>query len=93
MKIVSFGPVRAEQTGILRGDGRIVPLGPLLVEAGFAPLKVSQFLGMLDLIQPVIEPLVGPAGVSFSERCAPRATRAGARENHRHRGELPGSSG
>jgi 2-keto-4-pentenoate hydratase/2-oxohepta-3-ene-1,7-dioic acid hydratase in catechol pathway len=66
MKIVSFGPVRAEQTGILRGDGRIVPLGALLVEAGSAPLTVSQFLGMLHLIQPVIEPLVDTARVSFS---------------------------
>ena len=66
MKIVSFGPVGAEQPGILRGDAQIVPLGPLLVQAGFASLTVSQFLGMQYLLQPVIQPLVDTARVSFS---------------------------
>lgn len=68
MKIVSFGAVRAEQPGIMLEDGSIVPLGPLLVQAGLTALSTNDVLAMLDYLQPIIEaelpfaPEVIPAG-------------------------------
>ncbi len=68
MKIVSFGAVRAERPGVLLEDESIVPLAPLLVQAGFTELSTNDILGMLDYLQPIIEaelpyaPQVLPAG-------------------------------
>lgn len=55
MKIVSFGAVRAEQPGVLLKDESIVPLGPLLVQAGLTALSTNDVLAMLDYLQPIIE--------------------------------------
>lgn len=68
MKIVSFGAVRTERPGVLLKDESIVPLGPLLIQAGFTDLDTNDILGMLDYLQPIIEdelpfaPEVIPAG-------------------------------
>jgi 2-keto-4-pentenoate hydratase/2-oxohepta-3-ene-1,7-dioic acid hydratase in catechol pathway len=55
MKIVSFGPVRAEQPGVLLDSGDIVPLGPLLVDAGITELSTNSVLSLLPTLQPLIE--------------------------------------
>lgn len=55
MRIVSFGAVRAEQPGIIREDGTIVPLTPLLRDLGLAELDTNAFLALLDELQPRIE--------------------------------------
>ncbi|WP_448006686.1 fumarylacetoacetate hydrolase family protein [Agromyces bauzanensis] len=55
MKIVTFGPNRAEQAGILIDDRRIVPLGPLLQSLGFAALDTNQFLGLLTELGTAVE--------------------------------------
>jgi 2-keto-4-pentenoate hydratase/2-oxohepta-3-ene-1,7-dioic acid hydratase in catechol pathway len=55
MKIISFGPARAEQPGILVGDDEIVPLGPLLIDAGITELSTNSVLSMLTTLQPIIE--------------------------------------
>ena len=55
MKIVSYGAVRAEAPGVLRNDGQIVPLGPLLVSQGFTNLSTNDIISMLDFLQPIIE--------------------------------------
>jgi 2-keto-4-pentenoate hydratase/2-oxohepta-3-ene-1,7-dioic acid hydratase in catechol pathway len=68
MKIVSFGAVRAERPGVLLEDQSIVPLAPLLIQAGLTELTTNDILGMLDYLQPIIEaelpyaPEVLPAG-------------------------------
>ncbi|HEX4443894.1 MAG TPA: fumarylacetoacetate hydrolase family protein [Galbitalea sp.] len=55
MRIVSFGAVRAEQPGIIRPDGAIVPLTPLLRDLGLTELDTNAFLALLDELQPLIE--------------------------------------
>jgi 2-keto-4-pentenoate hydratase/2-oxohepta-3-ene-1,7-dioic acid hydratase in catechol pathway len=55
MKIISFGPLGAEQPGLLASDGHIVPLAALLAELGMAPLSTIQLLGMLPQLQPLLE--------------------------------------
>lgn len=55
MRIVSFGAVRAEQPGMIRADGSIVPLSPLLRDLGLAELDTNAFLAMLDQLQPLLE--------------------------------------
>ena len=68
MRLVSFGAVRAEQPGIIREDGSIVPLAPLLRGLGLTALGMNDVLAMLDTLQPLIEealrhdPEVIPAG-------------------------------
>jgi 2-keto-4-pentenoate hydratase/2-oxohepta-3-ene-1,7-dioic acid hydratase in catechol pathway len=63
MKIVSFGPRGSEQPGLLRDDGRVVPLTVLLAELGMTPLSTPQLLGMLPQLQPLLaEALSGSIG-------------------------------
>jgi 2-keto-4-pentenoate hydratase/2-oxohepta-3-ene-1,7-dioic acid hydratase in catechol pathway len=77
VKIVSFGAVRAEQPGVLLADESIVPLGPLLVGAGFTSLSTNDILAMLDYLQPIIEAELakGPASIpAGSVRLGPPVT-------------------
>jgi 2-keto-4-pentenoate hydratase/2-oxohepta-3-ene-1,7-dioic acid hydratase in catechol pathway len=55
MKIVSFGPPRAEQPGVLIDETEIAPLAPLLIDAGITELPVNSILSLLPVLQPVIE--------------------------------------
>jgi 2-keto-4-pentenoate hydratase/2-oxohepta-3-ene-1,7-dioic acid hydratase in catechol pathway len=55
MKFVTFGPVRAEQPGVLLDEEHIVPLGPLLVRAGLPALDLNAVLALLPHLQPLIE--------------------------------------
>jgi 2-keto-4-pentenoate hydratase/2-oxohepta-3-ene-1,7-dioic acid hydratase in catechol pathway len=56
MKIVSFGPNRAEQPGVLLDDEQhILPLTPLLIAAGLPVLDTNAILAFLPHLQPVIE--------------------------------------
>ncbi len=73
MRIVSFGPVRAEQPGVILEDGTIVPLSPLLRQAGLTELGTNDILAMLDYLQPIIEAAIPNA----PERLAPGTTRIG----------------
>ena len=47
MKIVSFGPPRAEQPGVLVDKTEIAPLAPLLIGAGITELPVNSILSLL----------------------------------------------
>jgi 2-keto-4-pentenoate hydratase/2-oxohepta-3-ene-1,7-dioic acid hydratase in catechol pathway len=55
MKIVSFGPERAEQPGVLLDEQHIVPLVPVLLRAGLPALDTNSVLAFLPYLQPVIE--------------------------------------
>jgi 2-keto-4-pentenoate hydratase/2-oxohepta-3-ene-1,7-dioic acid hydratase in catechol pathway len=55
MKIVSFGPERAEQPGVLLDEQHIVPLVPVLIRAGLPALDTNSVLAFLPYLQPVIE--------------------------------------
>jgi 2-keto-4-pentenoate hydratase/2-oxohepta-3-ene-1,7-dioic acid hydratase in catechol pathway len=55
MKFVTFGPVRAEQPGVLLDEEHIVPLIPLLVRAGLPALDLNAVLALLPHLQPLIE--------------------------------------
>ncbi|WP_162794934.1 fumarylacetoacetate hydrolase family protein [Nonomuraea lactucae] len=54
MKLVSFGPQRAERPGVLVDD-TVVPLGPLLVRRGFTDLDTNAVLALLPFLQEEIE--------------------------------------
>lgn len=61
MKIVSFGPPRAEQPGVLVNETEIAPMAPLLAAAGFTALDTNSVLSLLPTLQPVLEQaLAGP---------------------------------
>lgn len=55
MKLVTFGPQRAEQPGVLADEDTIVPLTPLLLAAGYPELPVNAILALLPALQPEIE--------------------------------------
>jgi 2-keto-4-pentenoate hydratase/2-oxohepta-3-ene-1,7-dioic acid hydratase in catechol pathway len=55
MKIVSFGPERAEQPGVLLDEQHIVPLVPVLIRAGLPALDTNSVLAFLPYLQPIIE--------------------------------------
>jgi len=55
MKLVSFGAPRAEEPAVLVGDSELVPLRPLLTDAGVAALDTNAILSLLPAIQPIIE--------------------------------------
>src|ERR1700722_13335277 len=55
MKIVSFGPERAEQPGVLLNERHIVPLANLLRRAGLPSLDINTVLALLSALQPIIE--------------------------------------
>jgi 2-keto-4-pentenoate hydratase/2-oxohepta-3-ene-1,7-dioic acid hydratase in catechol pathway len=55
MKIVSYGPPRAERPGVCVPGKGIAPLDPLLRSLGLTALDTNTLLGLLDLVQPLIE--------------------------------------
>ncbi|MFE2183562.1 fumarylacetoacetate hydrolase family protein [Streptomyces sp. NPDC059455] len=56
MKIVSFGPPRSEQPGVLLDDEQnILPLAPVLARAGLPTLDTNAILAFLPFLQPIIE--------------------------------------
>lgn len=55
MKIVSYGPERAERPGVLVPGKGIAPLDPLLRSMGLTSLDTNAILGLLDVLQPRIE--------------------------------------
>jgi 2-keto-4-pentenoate hydratase/2-oxohepta-3-ene-1,7-dioic acid hydratase in catechol pathway len=55
MKLLTFGPPRAEQPGVLADDGTILPLAGLLEDFGLPPNDVNALLGTLPLLRPAIE--------------------------------------
>jgi 2-keto-4-pentenoate hydratase/2-oxohepta-3-ene-1,7-dioic acid hydratase in catechol pathway len=62
MKIVSYGPARAEQPGILINETQIAPLAGLLTRAGLPAVDTNTLLAFLPFLQPIIE-----AGLSHYE--------------------------
>jgi 2-keto-4-pentenoate hydratase/2-oxohepta-3-ene-1,7-dioic acid hydratase in catechol pathway len=61
MKIVSYGPERAERPGVLVPGTGVAPLDPLLRSIGLTALDTNSVLAMLDVLQPMIEDaLSGP---------------------------------
>jgi 2-keto-4-pentenoate hydratase/2-oxohepta-3-ene-1,7-dioic acid hydratase in catechol pathway len=55
VKIITFGPERAEQPGILVNEGQIAPLAGLLTRAGLPSVDTNTFLAFLPFLQPIIE--------------------------------------
>lgn len=53
MRLVSFGPARCEQPGVLDGED-IVPLSPLLADLGISAADMNTVLGLLPYIRPLI---------------------------------------
>ncbi|WP_432826720.1 fumarylacetoacetate hydrolase family protein [Dactylosporangium sp. CA-092794] len=66
MKIVTFGPVRAEQPGILADEHTIVPLAPLLIEAGYTDLPTNALLALLPQLRPELDKRVDAARITVS---------------------------
>jgi 2-keto-4-pentenoate hydratase/2-oxohepta-3-ene-1,7-dioic acid hydratase in catechol pathway len=61
MRLVSFGPIRCEQPGVLDGD-EIVPLAALLADLGVPGADMNAVLGLLPYLRPMIaELLADPA--------------------------------
>jgi 2-keto-4-pentenoate hydratase/2-oxohepta-3-ene-1,7-dioic acid hydratase in catechol pathway len=61
MKLVSFGPARCEQPGVLVGDDgdQIVPLAALLTDLGLPPgAGMNAVLGLLPYLRPMIAELL-----------------------------------
>lgn len=81
MKLVSFGPVGAEQPGLLRDEETIVPLGPLLAAHGVAAPDMNAVLGLLPALagRPHARVENGPATVRVAAtRLGPPVPRPGA---------------
>lgn len=57
MKLVSFGPVGAEQPGVLDGD-TVLPLGRLLDDIGLPGADMNAVVGLLPFLRPRIEELL-----------------------------------
>jgi len=74
MKIVSYGPVRAEQPGVLLDEHHIAPLAPILTRAGLPVLDTNAILALLPYLQPIIEAALKQKDVPMIET---RATRLG----------------
>lgn len=55
MKIVSYGPERAERPGIFVPERGIAPLDPLLRSLGLTAVDSNTLVAMLDWLQPEIE--------------------------------------
>ncbi len=71
MRLVSYGPRRAEAPGVLLDDDTILPLAPLLAEVGVVGGDMNAVLGMLDALRPAIDRAIAADG--------PRVPRAGTR--------------
>lgn len=61
MKLISYGAVRAEQPGVIREDGSVVPLTPVLRDLGLTALGMNEILSLLDYLQPILEEAVASA--------------------------------
>jgi 2-keto-4-pentenoate hydratase/2-oxohepta-3-ene-1,7-dioic acid hydratase in catechol pathway len=68
VKIITFGPPRAEQPGVLIDNDTIAPLAPLLLEAGYPELPVNVILSLLPVLQPEIEKRLPNARVTTAAR-------------------------
>lgn len=55
MKIVSYGPKSAERPGVYIPGQGIAPLDTLFRSLGMRPVDTNTLLGLLDLLQPLIE--------------------------------------
>ena len=55
MRLVSFGPPRAERPGVMVGEDAVLPLGGVLEEFGLPAGDMNAVLGTLPLIRPAIE--------------------------------------
>jgi 2-keto-4-pentenoate hydratase/2-oxohepta-3-ene-1,7-dioic acid hydratase in catechol pathway len=62
MKIVSYGPARAEQPGILVDDTHIIPLSLLTTRLGFPSLDTNALLAFLPHVQPLIVDALAECG-------------------------------
>ncbi|MFG1603323.1 fumarylacetoacetate hydrolase family protein [Actinoplanes sp. NPDC049265] len=72
MKIVSYGPPRAERPGILVPGQGIAPLDPLLRSLGLTSLDTNSVLALLDHLQPVIETTLTGGGVAWLDETTTR---------------------
>lgn len=63
MKIVSYGPHRAERPGVYVPGQGIVPLDPLLRDLGLTAMDTNTILGLLDHLQPMIEKAIADGHV------------------------------
>lgn len=61
MKIVSYGARHCEQPAALRDNDTLVPLTPLLHQAGYPALDTNTLLALLPALRCEIEPLVDDA--------------------------------
>jgi len=75
MKIVSYGPERAERPGILVEGRGIAPLDPLLRARGLTSLDTNSLLALLDVLQPEIEEALNSPGIKWLD---PETTRLGS---------------
>lgn len=75
MKIVSYGPRRAERPGVLVPDRGIAPLDPLLRSLGLWTLETNAVLAMLDYLQPLIEAALDRPDIEWLD---PKTARLGA---------------
>src|ERR1700685_4209709 len=55
MKIVSYGPERAEQPGVLIDEHYVVPLARILTKSGYPAFDTNAILSLLPYLRPVIE--------------------------------------
>jgi 2-keto-4-pentenoate hydratase/2-oxohepta-3-ene-1,7-dioic acid hydratase in catechol pathway len=55
MKLITFGPPKAEQPGVMADDGTILPLALVLDDYGVPPSDMNAVLGALPLLKPAIE--------------------------------------
>jgi len=62
MKIVSYGPPRAEQPGILVNETHVIPLSRLTTRLGLPSLDSNALLAFLPYVQPLIEEVLGQCG-------------------------------
>jgi 2-keto-4-pentenoate hydratase/2-oxohepta-3-ene-1,7-dioic acid hydratase in catechol pathway len=69
MKLVSYGPPRSEQPGVLVDD-EIVPLGGLLADLGVPGAGMNAVLGLLPFVRPAIEQILADPATP----CLSRAT-------------------
>jgi 2-keto-4-pentenoate hydratase/2-oxohepta-3-ene-1,7-dioic acid hydratase in catechol pathway len=65
MKIVSYGPKRAERPGVFVAGRGIAPLDPLLRSLGLTALETNAILGLLDVLGPRIEKALHRPGVDW----------------------------
>jgi 2-keto-4-pentenoate hydratase/2-oxohepta-3-ene-1,7-dioic acid hydratase in catechol pathway len=55
MKLVTYGPPRAELPGVLIGGDFVLPLAPVLSDLGLAAGSMNTVVGLFDELRPLIE--------------------------------------